>query len=58
MRNRVRMDQLFRQEGGLEQYLRLIEQRARKEHRIMLAAESEKTSLSKKTKKKAKKTSS
>jgi hypothetical protein len=54
VRNRVRMDQLLRQEGGLEQYIRLIEQRARKEHRIMLA-EAEKTGSFKKGKKKTKK---
>ena len=34
VRNRVRVDQLLSREGGIESYIRLVEERAKKEHKI------------------------
>ena len=67
VRNRVRVDQLLSREGGIESYIRLVEERAKKESKIKqlqkiesseeMAAgrESKGLSYSKKGKKKVKK---
>ena len=66
VRNRVRVDQLLSREGGIESYIRLVEERAKKEQKIKqlqkienseegAGRESRGTAFSKKGKKKVKK---
>ena len=67
VRNRVRVDQLLSREGGIESYIRLVEERAMKESKIKqmqkiengeevtAERESRRTAFSKKGKKKVKK---
>lgn len=35
VRNRIRLDQLVMREGGIENYIRYVEQRVKKEQRLL-----------------------